>query len=202
MQLLRYAFICQSNVNRSVAAHKLAQEQNPDDFAFDKVESYGVGTSVKLPGEAADSPNRYNFDEVTYTEILEDLLSKNEAYYQKLGVIDMLRRDVEVKRGPLRWQNRNRTIDHYDVVVTFEKRVYDIVLQDLSRTDAGYPCVVINLEVVDTAQDALASAPDAVYLCQSIANEGEDWEAAIEDVLQSFAASRARQVPDYDISYV
>jgi hypothetical protein len=29
MQLLRYAFICQSNVNRSVAAHKLAQEQNP-----------------------------------------------------------------------------------------------------------------------------------------------------------------------------
>ena len=201
MALLRYAFICQSNVNRSVAAHKLAQEQKPEDFAFDKVESYGVGSGVKLPGEAADSPNRYNFDEVAYTEILEDLLSKNEAYYQKLGVIDMLRRDIEVKRGPMRWQNRKRTIDLYDVVVTFEKRVYDIVLQDLSRAHAGYPCVVINIEVKDTAQEAVASAPDAVFLCQSIANEGDDWESTIEDVLQSFAANRGRQVPEYDICY-
>ncbi len=199
MALLRFAFVCQSNVNRSVAAHKLALEQK--DFAFENVESYGVGSSVKLPGEAADSPNRYNFDEVAYAEILDDLLSKNEAYYQKLGVIDMLRRDIEVKQGPMRWQDRNRTIDLFDVVVTFERRVYDVVLQDLSRADARYPCVVINIEVKDTAQEAVASAPDAVFLCQSIANAGDDWEDAVEEVLQSFAANRGREVPDYDICY-
>jgi RNA polymerase II subunit A C-terminal domain phosphatase SSU72 len=199
MALLRFAFVCQSNVNRSVAAHKLALEQK--DFAFENVESYGVGSSVKLPGEAADSPNRYNFDEVAYAEILDDLLSKNEAYYQKLGVIDMLRRDTEVKQGPMRWQDRNRTIDLFDVVVTFERRVYDVVLQDLSRADARYPCVVINIEVKDTAQEAVASAPDAVFLCQSIANAGDDWEDAVEEVLQSFAANRGREVPDYDICY-
>lgn len=199
MALLRFAFVCQSNVNRSVAAHKLALEQK--DFAFENVESYGVGSSVKLPGEAADSPNRYNFDEVAYAEILDDLLSKNEAYYQKLGVIDMLRRDTQVKQGPMRWQDRNRTIDLFDVVVTFERRVYDVVLQDLSRADARYPCVVINIEVKDTAQEAVASAPDAVFLCQSIANAGDDWEDAVEEVLQSFAANRGREVPDYDICY-
>ena len=199
MALLRFAFVCQSNVNRSVAAHKLALEQK--DFAFENVESYGVGSSVKLPGEAADSPIRYNFDEVAYAEILDDLLSKNEAYYQKLGVIDMLRRDTQVKQGPMRWQDRNRTIDLFDVVVTFERRVYDVVLQDLSRADARYPCVVINIEVKDTAQEAVASAPDAVFLCQSIANAGDDWEDAVEEVLQSFAANRGREVPDYDICY-
>ena len=201
MGLLRFAFICQSNVNRSVAVHKMALEQSSASFAFDKVESYGVGTSVKLPGENADSPNRYNFDEVSYADMLDDLRSKNEAYYRKLGLIDMLLRDAEVKRGPMRWQSRNRTIDLYDVIVTFERRVYDVVLQDLSRADAGYPCVVINLEVKDTTSDAVASAPDALCLCQSIASAGDDWEGAVEDILEFFAEKRGREVPEYDVCY-
>ena len=198
--LLRYAFVCQSNVNRSVAAHKLAQEQSPEAFAYEKIESYGVGSSVKLPGEAADSPNRYAFDKVAYTEILKDLREKNEPYYRKLGILDMLERDAQVKRGPMKWQSRNRTVDLFDVIVTFERRVYDIVLHDLSGSEARYPCVVINIEVKDTASEAVASAPDAVHLCQAIAKAGDDWEDCIEDVLEDFRETRGREV-DYDICY-
>jgi len=192
---LRFAMICASNVNRSVAAHMKLLEAG---FSSDAVESYGVGQAVKLPGEAVDSPNRYEFDAVAYQEILDDLKAKNESFYRSKGILDMLERDVTVKRGPNKWQSRNRTRDRFDIILTFEKRVFDVVVEDLSA-GSGLACAVINMEVMDTATEAVEAAPDAVMLCQAIREAGE-WEETIEDVLEEFTSKRDRSV-EYEICY-
>lgn len=160
------------------------------------VASYGVGKSVKLPGEDAESQNRYAFDSTAYEDIWEDLNKKNESYYRHIGVLDMLERDMKVKRGPQRWQNRSEL---FDVVLAFERRVYDIVLADLERKNGSHPCIVINMEVKDSASEALLAAPEALKLCQAIQEAGDDWEDSIEEVLSEFT-KQGRSV-EYDVCY-
>ena len=192
---LRFAMICASNVNRSAAAHSQLLQAG---FSNDAVESYGVGRAVKLPGETVDSPNCYHFDQVTYQEIIDDLKTKNEDLYRQNGILAMLERDVQVKRGPNRWQSRNRTTDVFDIILTFEKRVFDIVVQDLAE-GTGLACAVINMEVKDTAAEAVKAAPDAVALCRALRDAGE-WEDTIEDVLEDFTSNHEREV-DYEVCY-
>jgi RNA polymerase II subunit A C-terminal domain phosphatase SSU72 len=190
---LRFAMVCASNVNRSVAAHALLKEAGLE------VESYGVGSSVKLPGEAVTTPNRYAFDSVAYEDILKDLRGKNEEYYRSLGIIDMLERDIKVKRGPKKWQSRRRD-EVFDVVVAFEQRVYDIVVADLQQRNGSQPCIVINMEVKDSASEAVLAAPEALKLCQAIQSQSEDdWEDNIEDILGEFTTQGRKM--SYDICY-
>lgn len=44
------------------------------------VESFGSGSQVKLPGQAADKPNIYSFD-WRYEDILEELKKKDLHLY-------------------------------------------------------------------------------------------------------------------------
>eukprot|EP00889_Picochlorum_renovo_P006127 jgi/Picre1/33157/NNA_008482.t1 len=147
MSDLRFAMICASNVNRSVAAHALLKEHGFD------VESFGVGNSVKLPGLTVQQPN--------------DMI---------LMLRHMMQRDMGVKPRPQRWQNRTDKDGLFDVIVTFEKRVMDIVIADLQSKNGVHPCAVINMEVKDSASEAQVAAPHALKLCTMIADVGEDWE--------------------------
>lgn len=165
------------------------------------MESFGVGNSVKLPGLTVQQPNRYDFDATTYEEIYNDLKQKDESFYTSNGLLDMMQRDMGVKPRPQRWQNRTDKDGLFDVIVTFEKRVMDIVIADLQSKNGVHPCAVINMEVKDSASEAQVAAPHALKLCTTIADVGEDWEEEIDSILSKFSDETKREM-SYDICYL
>jgi RNA polymerase II subunit A C-terminal domain phosphatase SSU72 len=123
------------------------------------VTSYGTGTQVKLPGPSADKPNVYDFG-TPYTEILADLRSKDEQLYIENRMIGILERNVKIKKAPERWQDEHAM--QFDVILTFEERVYDAVLDDFQkRQDEAIDAVdgpavhVINIETKDTPSESI-----------------------------------------------
>uniref|UniRef100_A0A7I4CXG0 RNA polymerase II subunit A C-terminal domain phosphatase SSU72 n=1 Tax=Physcomitrium patens TaxID=3218 RepID=A0A7I4CXG0_PHYPA len=119
---LRHAMVCASNQNRSMEAHALLQRQGLD------VSSYGTGSHVKLPGPSAREPNVYSFG-TPYRTMLEDLIKKDPELYKRNGLLQMLKRNLGVKEAPQRWQD-NAADGAFDVVFTFEERVFDMVIDD------------------------------------------------------------------------
>lgn len=110
------------------------------------MESFGVGNHIKLPGPSPSQPNSYAFGSVTYKEIYEDLKRKDEKLYTQNGLLLMMQKDMKVKERPQRWQDRTADDGVFDVVVTFEKRVMDMVVQNLQQGENGMePCMVINI---------------------------------------------------------
>ncbi|KAF5834753.1 RNA polymerase II subunit A [Dunaliella salina] len=154
---LRFAMVCASNQNRSMEAHALLQKEG-----F-QVQSFGVGAHVKLPGSSAREPNVYPFG-TPYRVIYEDLKRKDPDLYMRNGLLRMLERNLKVKTAPLRWQECR---EPYDVVVTFEERVMEQVLDDLHARplSAMRPALVINLDVKDSHEEAALAAPHALELC-------------------------------------
>ncbi|KAL2944935.1 RNA polymerase II subunit A C-terminal domain phosphatase SSU72, partial [Bienertia sinuspersici] len=67
------------------------------------VSSYGTGAHVKLPGPTIRDPNRN-------------------------GILPMLKRNLSVKLAPQRWQD-NALDGAFDVVFTFEEKVFDMVVE-------------------------------------------------------------------------
>lgn len=49
--------------------------------------------------------------------------------YEKNGILDMLRRNIGIKTRPERWQDDRR---HFNLVVCFEQRIFDIVLEGIA----------------------------------------------------------------------
>ncbi|KAJ9513934.1 hypothetical protein QJQ45_021046 [Haematococcus lacustris] len=118
------------------------------------------------------------------------------------------------------------TMAPFDVVVTFEERIMEVVLEDMegrqaaSRSlipvsysqlsqhgqaavesvgaGAGFrPCLVVNLDVKDSTDEAALAAPQALKLCSMIAAfaKGKDgcWEAGVEAVLDTFHKETGRR---------
>lgn len=71
---------------------------------------------------------------------------KDEKLYTQNGLLLMMQKDMKVKERPQRWQDRTADDGVFDVVVTFEKRVMDMVVQNLQQGENGMePCMVINI---------------------------------------------------------
>lgn len=47
--------------------------------------------------------------------------------YKQNGILNMLERNMKVKRAPERWQEE--TTKHFDIVITFDQRVYDMLVE-------------------------------------------------------------------------
>eukprot|EP01024_Parvocaulis_polyphysoides_P007165 TRINITY_DN12153_c0_g2_i1.p1 TRINITY_DN12153_c0_g2~~TRINITY_DN12153_c0_g2_i1.p1 ORF type:complete len:257 (-),score=28.86 TRINITY_DN12153_c0_g2_i1:386-1051(-) len=181
---LRYAMVCASNMNRSMEAHYQLKKEG-----F-RVESYGVGQHVKIPGPTQDKPNVYKFGEVTYEDILADLLSQNLSLYKKKGMLDMLNRNKGVKKQPERWQGNNQI---FDVVITFEERILDRVLEDLAqRNSLEFQAVlIINMDVKDNHAEAQNAGQLTLKLCRMIEECG-NWLEEIDKVMQKFEMETGR----------
>ncbi|KAK9925703.1 hypothetical protein M0R45_022973 [Rubus argutus] len=189
----RYAMVCSSNQNRSMEAHALLKRQGFD------VSSYGTGSHVKLPGPSLREPNVYDFG-TPYKHMLDELRRKDPELYKRNGILPMLKRNSTVKLAPQRWQD-NAADGSFDVVFTFEEKVFDMVVEDLHNRDHVLKkCVlIINLEVKDNHEEAAVGARLALDLCQEI-DAAESWEDSIDDILTGFEKQHRRKLL-YSISY-
>ncbi|CAL8159459.1 unnamed protein product [Prunus armeniaca] len=158
----RYAMVCSSNQNRSMEAHSLLKRQGFD------VSSYGTGAHVKLPGPSLREPNVYDFG-TPYKQMFDDLRRKDPELYKRNGILPMLKRNSTVKLAPQRWQD-NAADGSFDVVFTFEEKVFDMVLEDLNNRDHVLKkcALIINLEVKDNHEEAAVGARLALDLCQEV----------------------------------
>ncbi|KAK9086671.1 hypothetical protein Syun_029065 [Stephania yunnanensis] len=181
MKGLRYAMVCSSNQNRSMEAHSLLKRQGFD------VCSYGTGAHVKLPGPSLREPNVYEFG-TPYKHMFDDLRRKDPELYKRNGILPMLKRNSGVKLAPQRWQE-NAADGCFDVVFTFEEKVFDMVIEVL----------VINLEVKDNHEEAAVGARLTLDICQEL-EATDSWEDTIDDIVASFERQHRRKLI-YSLSF-
>lgn len=172
---LKVCCVCASNQNRSMEAHRELALRGYS------VKSYGTGSSVKLPGRTAMEPVIFPFN-VPYEQMKLDLEKRDPVLYANNGVLAMLDRNSKIKKAPEQWRDAR---DRFDVIITFEDRVFKAVLEDFisSRSPSVFsPAYVINLEVRDTHADAAAGAKLAVELVEAM-DVHENLDAYIWDIL-------------------
>ena len=88
--------------------------------------------------------------------MLATLKSRGESFFRAKGILQMLERNVKIKDVPERWQE-HKNVAKFEVVVCFEERVFDILLEDLHcRTAQGFRSV----HVVNIDTDVSTCVPD------------------------------------------
>ncbi|KAK4283369.1 hypothetical protein QN277_000324 [Acacia crassicarpa] len=189
----RYAMVCSSNQNRSMEAHSLLKRQGFD------VCSYGTGAHVKLPGPSLREPNVYDFG-TPYKQMFDDLRRKDQELYKRNGILPMLKRNSTVKLAPQRWQD-NAADGCFDIIFTFEEKVFDMVVEDLHNRDHVLmkAVLIINLEVKDNHEEAAVGARLTLDLCQEI-EAVESWEESIDDIVATFEKQQWRKLL-YSVSF-
>ncbi|KAH9679394.1 protein-serine/threonine phosphatase [Citrus sinensis] len=189
----RYAMVCSSNQNRSMEAHYLLKRHGFD------ISSYGTGAHVKLPGPSLREPNVYEFG-TPYKQMFDDLRRKDPELYKRNGILPMLKRNIGVKAAPQRWQD-NALDGSFDIVFTFEEKVFDTVVEDLNTREQPLmkTVLVINLEVKDNHEEAAIGGRLTFDLCQEI-EAAESWEESIDDIIAAFEKRHRRKLL-YSISF-
>lgn len=190
---LRYAMVCSSNQNRSMEAHSLLKKQGFD------VSSYGTGTHVKLPGPSIREPNIYEFG-TPYKQMFDELHRKDPNLYKRNGILNMLKRNSGVKLAPQRWQD-NAADGVFDVVLTFEEKVFDVVVEDLHNREQALlkPVLIINLEVKDNHEEAATGARLTLDLCEEL-EATQSWADNIDEIVSAFERRHHRKLL-YSVSF-
>ncbi|CAN1217803.1 RNA polymerase II subunit A C-terminal domain phosphatase SSU72 [Linum perenne] len=190
----RFAMVCSSNQNRSMEAHALLKRHGFN------VSSYGTGSQVKLPGPSIREPNVYDFG-TPYKHMFEELRRKDPELYKRNGILPMLKRNLSVKLAPQRWQE-NAADGAFDVVISFEEKVFDMVVEDLHNRDHVRlkTVLVINLEVKDNHEEAAVGARLTLDLCEAIEGGANAWEESIDEIIPAFEAKHRRKLL-YSISF-
>jgi len=181
------ALVCASNQNRSVEAHALLLSKG-----HESVRSFGTSHTCKLPGPSLDKPNIYPFG-TSYKRIFEELKQQNLELYRANGILSMLERNMRIKEAPERWQEEK--MQHFDLVITFEERVFDIVNEDLMNRDCNNKEIVhiFNIHTRDNHEEAAIAAAHALLLVQLL-DELDTWEDKIDWVLEEFQTRTGKQI--------
>lgn len=185
--LFSVALVCQSNVNRSMAAHEILQSL-PINIA-----SYGIGSKVRLPGETQHTPNVFEFG-TPYTTMIKQLTQKNEQRYTANGILPMLKRDSLIKLAPERWISDN--VPYYHLVITYEDRVYDTLITSLSQHLSYQHRIshIINIQTTDNTTEANVSATLTLQLIESFIAMGNEWEEHIENIMDKWEQDTGRKL--------
>jgi len=170
--------------------------------------SFGTGSLVRLPGPSVTQPNVYQFNRVSYDTMCKELEAKDSRLYRANGVLNMLRRNRDIKWGPERWQDwvmGMPRLDHasdrgsagtedgvVDVVFTCEERCFDAVVDDLMARGGplNRPVHIINVDIRDNHEEALVGARAILDLANSLnrtakdaARDGGSFDESVPDVL-------------------
>lgn len=139
------------------------------------VVSFGTGSLVRLPGPTITQPNVYNFNTTSYSQMYDELYSKDERLYRNNGLLNMLERNRNLKWGPERFQDwvpGLPRVDHtakgdkgaigteggiVDIIITCEERCWDAVVDDLMNKGSSLnrPVHVFNVDIKDNHEEAL-----------------------------------------------
>ena len=112
----------------------------------------------------------------------------------------MLERNIKVKKAPQRWQDMDwASADaevQPDVALCFEERVFETLVEDMASRQQSTmrPLLVVNLDVIDSHEEAASAAPLALKLCGMLDARGEDWEESVDDVVDAFTRSTGRRL--------
>lgn len=176
-QELKIAIVCSSNQNRSMEAHSFLGKKG-----F-RVQSFGTGNQVKLPGPSPDKPNIYDFS-VTYDEMYKDLMRKDPELYTQNGILHMLDRNRRLKPKPERFQSCR---EKFDIVISCEERVYDQIVEDIENRekDLDHVMHLINIDIQDNHEEATIGA---FMICELVTMlyASDDLDNEVDEILQDF----------------
>lgn len=169
---LSFGVVCSSNINRSMEAHVVLAN------AGLRVESYGTGTQVRLPGRTAMEPRIFKFG-TPYEEMYQSLAVTNEdaIYFSRNGVLELCQRGAAVKRSPQRWQDINSDdIIQHDVIIAFEERIFDAIIEDLQlrQPTTNFKSIhIICLDTKDNPHEAMKQGLVALKLCWMLEQQAQ-----------------------------
>jgi RNA polymerase II subunit A C-terminal domain phosphatase SSU72 len=164
-----------------------------------RVESYGTGTQVRLPGRTAMEPRIFKFG-TPYADMYTSLAATAEdaAYFTRNGVLQLCRRGAAVKTAPARWQDTpDELVSLHDVVIAFEERVFDAVIEDLQirqPTQDFRPIHVVCLDTKDNPHEAALQGQVALDLCWRL-EQAEDLQVEAAEIIDQFQQERAAYTP-------
>ena len=121
-----------------------------------------------MPRTSIRESNVYEFG-TPYRRMFDDLKHKDPELYKRNGLFQMLKRNLSVKMAPQGW-HENAVDGPFDVVFTFEERVFDMVIEDLQNRKPILlrNVLVFNLNVKDSHEEAVDGARLALDLCQKL----------------------------------
>lgn len=165
-----------------------------------RVESYGTGTQVRLPGRSAMEPRIFKFG-TPYEEMYNSMSATPDdtAFFQRNGVLQLCRRGAAVKRAPQRWQDESaEAIAIHDVVICFEERIFDAVIEDMQMrepTENFEPIHIICLDTKDNPHEAQKQGQVALDLCWRLEAAGDDLAFTAAEIVANFEEERMTHTP-------
>ena len=151
----------------------------------------------RLPGRTAMEPRVFKFGtpyEYMYNQLA--LTPEDVEYFTRNGVLQLCRRGAAVKKAPQRWQDTpTDEVAKHDIVIAFEERIYDSVVEDLQMrepTEDFQPIVVICLDTKDNPLEAARQGMVALELCWRL-EKCDDLASEAIEVIEQFQEERASE---------
>ena len=171
----------------------------PRVFRFGKIQILLHLHHLLLLGHLISSIASIHHDTITTGTPYEDMYSslaatpEDVAYFVKNGVLQLCQRGAAVKRAPQRWQDMpSEFIAKHDVVIAFEERIFDAVIEDLQLrqpTEDFRPIHVICLDTKDNPHGAARQGIVALRLCWML-EHAEDLDMEAAEIIDQFQRER------------
>ena len=164
------------------------------------VNSLSLHYLLRLPGRSAMEPRVFKFG-TPYSEMYNALSAtpEDEAFFVRNGVLQLCRRGAAVKKAPQRWQDMTAEfISQHDVVIAFEERIYDAVVEDLQirePTENLDPIHVICLDTKDNPHEAQLQGRVALELCWLLEASGANLTIEAAEIIDKFQNERMTHTP-------
>lgn len=145
-------------------------------------------------------PRIYKFGSVPYEEMYNSMTTtaEDDHFFTQNKVLHLCRRGAAVKRAPQRWQDMSsKFVSQHDVVIAFEERIYDAVVEDLQirePTENFAPLHIICLDTKDNPHEAAVQGQVALDLCWRL-EAAEDLVTEAPEILDKFEQERMAHTP-------
>jgi RNA polymerase II subunit A C-terminal domain phosphatase SSU72 len=124
---------------------------------------------------------------------------EDQAFFSRNGVLQLCRRGAAVKKAPQRWQDMpSEFIATHDIVIAFEERIFDAVVEDLQirePTENFLPIHVICLDTKDNPHEAQLQGRVALELCWLLEAAGGDLASEAAEIVDRFQTERMTHTP-------